>query len=64
MFQFVASALDGGVVDGAVNGAGRLVRGTGSKVRNLQTGFVRSYALALLVGVVIVVGFFFTKVHF
>jgi len=63
-FQFVSSVFDGSVVDGTVNGVGRLVRSTGGRIRNLQTGFVRSYALSLLVGVVIVVGFFFTKVHF
>ncbi len=63
-FQFVSSAFDGGIIDGAVDGVGRLVRGAGSKIRNLQTGFVRSYALGLVVGAVIVIGFFFTKVHF
>lgn len=63
-YGFVSGAFDLKVIDGAVNGVGRLVRGTGKKVRNLETGFVRSYALGLLVGVLIVVGFFFTKVNF
>ncbi len=63
-FEFVSAVLDHRIVDGAVNGVGRAVRFTGGKVRNLQTGFVRSYALGLVIGVLIVIGFFFTKVHF
>ena len=42
-------------VDGVVEGTALGVGGTGSVLRLTQTGFVRSYALSLLVGVVIVV---------
>ncbi len=37
-------------VDGAVNGLAALVGGTSGRVRRWQSGFVRSYALSMLVG--------------
>jgi NADH-quinone oxidoreductase subunit L len=42
-------------VDGVVEGTALGVGGTGSVVRLAQTGFVRSYALSLLAGAVLVV---------
>ena len=42
-------------VDGAVGGLAALVGGTSSRTRRLQTGFVRSYALTMLGGVVVVI---------
>jgi len=50
------SAFDRGVVDGAVNGVGSLVRTTSSKLRLAQTGYVRNYALAVAVGAAVLVG--------
>jgi NADH-quinone oxidoreductase subunit L len=47
--------VDNKGIDGTVNGIGGLVGGTSSWLRRLQTGFVRSYALAMLSGVVLVV---------
>jgi len=43
-------------VDGAVNGVAALIGGSSGRFRRLQTGFVRSYALAMLVGAALVVG--------
>jgi len=37
-------------VDGAVNGFAALLGGTSGRVRRVQTGFVRSYALSILLG--------------
>ncbi|CAN5912749.1 hypothetical protein BH23ACT2_BH23ACT2_10130 [soil metagenome] len=48
--------FDRTIVDGAVNGAGTLVRGTGARGRLSQSGFVRNYALLLAVGALIVAG--------
>ncbi|GAA2141723.1 NADH-quinone oxidoreductase subunit L [Glycomyces algeriensis] len=48
-------AMDGRVVDGAVNGLAAGVGGTSRRLLVLQTGFVRSYALSILSGAVIVV---------
>jgi NADH-quinone oxidoreductase subunit L len=42
-------------IDGMVNGVAALIGGTSGRVRRTQTGFVRSYALAVLGGAVIVV---------
>nr|WP_196792174.1 NADH-quinone oxidoreductase subunit L [Motilibacter deserti] len=43
-------------VDGAVNGLAALIGGTSGRLRRLQTGFVRSYALSMLGGAALVVG--------
>jgi NADH-quinone oxidoreductase subunit L len=42
-------------VDGVVNGFAALIGGTSSRLRRLQTGFVRSYALSMLGGSLLVV---------
>jgi NADH-quinone oxidoreductase subunit L len=49
---FTAYVVDSRVVDGAMNGIGRLVAATASVGRRVQTGLVRNYALAFLLGVV------------
>jgi NADH-quinone oxidoreductase subunit L len=49
------SMFDRQGVDGVVEGTALGVGGTGSVLRLVQTGFVRSYALSLLIGTVIVV---------
>jgi NADH-quinone oxidoreductase subunit L len=48
--RFCATVVDARVIDGAVNGVAALVRGAGSGVRRLQTGYVRNYALAISLG--------------
>jgi NADH-quinone oxidoreductase subunit L len=55
--QFVNGlvAFDDEAVDGLVAGTGGAFGGMSSTFRRLQTGFVRSYALSLLLGAVLVV---------
>jgi NADH-quinone oxidoreductase subunit L len=53
--EATAFAFDAGVVDGTVNGVGRVVRGIGDWARPLQTGFVRNYGVLFLAGAVVVV---------
>ena len=48
--------VDNRGVDGAVNGLAALIGGTSGRVRRLQTGFVRSYALSMFAGAAILVG--------
>ena len=48
-------ATDDRGVDGVVNGAGSLLTGSSSVLRRAQTGFVRSYALSMLGGSLLVV---------
>jgi NADH-quinone oxidoreductase subunit L len=43
-------------VDGAVGGLAALIGGTSARVRRIQNGFVRSYALTMLAGVVVILG--------
>ena len=45
-------AADEVVVDGAVHGIGRVAMGSGSALRGLQNGYVRSYAAMILVGAI------------
>ncbi len=47
--------FDAAVVDGAVNGTASVARGSSLRLRLLQNGLVQSYALAIVVGVVLVV---------
>ena len=48
-------ATDELVVDGTVRGVGSIAMGSGSALRGLQNGFVRSYAALILVGAVALV---------
>jgi NADH-quinone oxidoreductase subunit L len=48
--------LDNRGIDGAVNGLAALIGGTSGRLRRLQTGFVRSYALSMFAGAAILVG--------
>ncbi|WP_250029208.1 NADH-quinone oxidoreductase subunit L [Paractinoplanes maris] len=50
--------LDNKGIDGLVNGIAAGIGGTSGRLRRLQTGFVRSYALSMLTGAVLVVGAF------
>ncbi len=49
--------VDGGVIDGAVNGAGTLTAAFAENLRPVQTGFVRHYALLILAGAVAIVSY-------
>ena len=55
------AAVDAGVVDGAVNGVGRVLTLAGGQLRKLQTGYVRSYAAGIGVGAVALLGWFVVR---
>jgi NADH-quinone oxidoreductase subunit L len=59
-FEAVAD-FDATVIDGAVNGVAGAVRGGGKGLRLFQTGYVRSYALGVGVGVVALLAYFLTR---
>jgi len=46
------------VVDGLVNGVGSVTSGVGDLARRLQGGFVRGYAAIILLGALVVIGYF------
>jgi NADH-quinone oxidoreductase subunit L len=48
-------------IDAFFNGLGELTKRISTNLRRLQNGFVRSYALAVLFGVVIIVGYLLLK---
>jgi NADH-quinone oxidoreductase subunit L len=48
--SFAAFVVDQRIIDGAVNGLGHAVAAVATVGRKLQTGFVRTYALAFLLG--------------
>ncbi len=56
--------FDKTVIDGAVNGTGRLTQLLGTKMRVLQTGLIRTYALGMVLGGIIVVIYFITRMNF
>ena len=47
--------VDNKGVNGVVNGTAALLGGTSGRLRRLQTGFVRSYALGMLAGSIVVI---------
>lgn len=53
--QILSQPFDLGIIDGAVNGVGALIRWISGGLRGVQTGYVRTYAVALLLGVVAVI---------
>ncbi len=55
--DFLWHGVDETVVDGAVNGSASTVVWLSAHLRKLETGFVQSYALAILVGVVLIAGY-------
>ncbi|MGH9084128.1 MAG: NADH-quinone oxidoreductase subunit L [Acidimicrobiales bacterium] len=59
-----ASDFDRTVIDGAVDGVAGLVRRGGRGLRVVQSGYVRSYALGVGVGVIVLLGYFLTRVGF
>jgi NADH-quinone oxidoreductase subunit L len=55
--------VDNGIVDGTVLLIGRVIYGTGAKLRNVQTGYLRSYVLFLVlaaVGIFVLLSYFVT----
>ncbi len=53
--ELAAFGFDLKVIDGAVNGVGRLVRSAGTWTRTLQTGYVRNYGALFLGGTLVIV---------
>jgi len=48
--------LDHNIIDGAVRSIGGIANSSASKLRSLQSGYVRSYALMMVIGVLVLVG--------
>jgi NADH-quinone oxidoreductase subunit L len=50
--------IDVWIIDGIVNGVGVFVRGSAALLRMVQTGSIRTYAASLVLGVVLVLGYY------
>jgi len=59
--SFASSVIDAKIIDGAVEGVGRLVRRGGELLRGAQSGYVRTYALTIVGGIVLLVAYFVTR---
>jgi NADH-quinone oxidoreductase subunit L len=55
--DFLWRGVDEKVVDGAVNGTAGVVAWLSAHLRKLETGFVQNYALAILIGAVLITGY-------
>lgn len=55
---FLARVFDQQGIDAVVNGMGRFFMQSSLRLRSLQSGYLRNYALVFLVGVLVVVGYF------
>ena len=54
--------FDAHIIDGVVNGAATVVGWSGRRLRTVQSGFVRSYALGVATGVVVVLAYIITRI--
>jgi NADH-quinone oxidoreductase subunit L len=53
--------IDANIVDGIVNGVGESIRGAAGSVRRIQSGFVRTYALLISLGTVLILAWFLLR---
>jgi NADH-quinone oxidoreductase subunit L len=59
---FLSQPVDKGLIDRGFDGIGRAVGSTAGVLRRVQSGYVRSYALMVLLGVVAIVAWFAWRV--
>lgn len=59
--RFLANPVDIGIIDGIANGLASVTQSTSASLRKIQNGFVRSYALSVLLGVVLILGYLLIK---
>ncbi|HNG33930.1 MAG TPA: NADH-quinone oxidoreductase subunit L, partial [Blastocatellia bacterium] len=56
--SFLWKVVDVKLIDGTVNGVAKLMAGIAGVLRHTQTGFARGYAAVILVGAIVVIGYF------
>jgi NADH-quinone oxidoreductase subunit L len=55
--RFLNFRIDAGIIDRIANGLGNGTQQIAGQMRQIQTGYVRNYALSLFLGVVLIVGY-------
>ena len=58
---FLWRGVDAVVIDGGANGIGRIVRWASGVLRLLQTGYVKSYAVSMVIGAVLLVLYYVVR---
>ncbi len=58
---FLSSVVEKYVINGVVDGTGTALRDSSAGLRRIQSGYVRNYALSILLGAVLVVGYYLFK---
>jgi NADH-quinone oxidoreductase subunit L len=58
---FLSSIVEKYVINGVVDGTGTTLRDSSAGLRRVQSGYVRNYALSILLGAVLVVGYYVFK---
>ena len=51
------------MIDGAVTGVAVLIRNSAEGLRKIQSGFVRQYALAMVLGFAVIIIYLVARVH-
>jgi len=59
--RFCAQGIDVAAIDGVIDGGARLIAQGGALLGRLQSGYIRHYALAMFVGVIVLVSYFFLR---
>jgi len=59
--ELTAVYVEADAIDGAVNGFARLVRQFGGRLRRLQSGYVRNYALGISAGLVVILAYLLSR---
>ncbi|MEW6128363.1 MAG: NADH-quinone oxidoreductase subunit L [Acidobacteriota bacterium] len=55
--------IDVKIIDGAVNGAAKLTDSIGGVLRYLQSGFARSYVALVVIGALLIIGYFILRIR-
>ena len=55
--RLLSIKIDLGVIDAIANGLGKLTLRLAGNMRRLQSGYVRNYALAVFLGVIVIIGY-------
>ena len=58
---FLWESFDNRVIDGIVNGVASFFEGGSSVLRRLQTGVAQSYMLSILIGAVMILGYYLLR---
>ncbi|GAB4334849.1 MAG: NADH-quinone oxidoreductase subunit L [Candidatus Abyssubacteria bacterium] len=57
-FSSISILFDGSVIDGLVNLAGKVIEVGSGMLRRLQTGYVQNYALAMAIGIILLLSIY------